>query len=249
MKSIKREDVVQKCMYNVEVIQDQVEMAAAKVAMDQSGFDTFAEEIGATQDSMKRNMSLDVQFDEQEVQKESESVSDSPASAPQAYEEDTAQSPLKDDMLIPEISERRALAKEPELPEKTKDDFFDLIDKLDKYNEFKEKQERPERSADTGGMEDSQTITEEELTSTKQDRPKSDEIIAKVEELGQNMAPARAQEPTEDDEGTKTPPPSPVEGDFVSEEVRAQQAAVDELAARLSSAEEPTAVHPGETGV
>ncbi|XP_065923059.1 ankyrin-2 isoform X42 [Magallana gigas] len=336
LKSIKREDVVQKCMYNVEVIQDQVEMAAAKVAMDQSGFDTFAEEIGATQDSMKRNMSLDVQFDEQEVQKlsdseESESVSDSPASAPQAYEEDTAQSPLKDDMLIPEISERRALAKEPELPEKTKDDFFDLIDKLDKYNEFKEKQERPERSADTGGMEDSQTITEEELTSTKQDRPKSDEIIAKVEELGQNMAPARAQEPTEDDEGTKTPPPSPVEGDFVSdlyhlalkkrqdklaheiedaveqsvqaeaeaeeeeeeeeeeekeetiieetfqesddgvtwrtirkttiitpegqtekfevlgEEVRAQQAAVDELAARLSSAEEPTAVHPGET--
>ncbi|XP_052685795.1 uncharacterized protein LOC128165370 isoform X38 [Crassostrea angulata] len=252
LKSIKREDVVQKCMYNVEVIQDQVEMAAAKVAMDQSGFDTFAEEIGATQDSMKRNMSLDVQFDEQEVQKlsdseETESVSDSPASAPQAYEEDTAQSPLKDDMLIPEISERRALAKEPELPEKTKDDFFDLIDKLDKYNEFKEKQERPERSADTGGMEDSQTITEEELTSTKQDRPKSDEIIAKVEELGQNMAPARAQEPTEDDEGTKTPPPSPVEGDFVSEEVRAQQAAVDELAARLSSAEEPTAVHPGET--
>lgn len=35
----------------------------------------------------------------------------------------------------------------------------------------------------------------------------------------------------------------------LSEEVRAQQAAVDELAARLSSAEEPTAVHPGETGV
>lgn len=52
-------------------------------------------------------------------------------------------------------------------------------------------------NVDTGGMEDSQTITEEELTSTKQGRPKSDEIIAKVEELGQNMAPARAKEPTE----------------------------------------------------
>lgn len=36
---------------------------------------------------------------------------------------------------------------------------------------------------------------------------------------------------------------------ILTEEVRAQQAAVDELAARLSSAEEPTAVHPGETGV
>lgn len=38
LKSIKREDVVQKCMYNVEDIHvDQVELAAAKVAMDQSG--------------------------------------------------------------------------------------------------------------------------------------------------------------------------------------------------------------------
>lgn len=36
---------------------------------------------------------------------------------------------------------------------------------------------------------------------------------------------------------------------ILTEEVRAQQAAVDELAARLSSAKEPTAVHPGETGV
>ncbi|XP_078319339.1 uncharacterized protein LOC111122316 isoform X43 [Crassostrea virginica] len=322
LRSIKREDVVQKCMYNVECITDEVELAAAKVAMDQSGFDTFAEEIGATQDSMKRNMSLDVQFDEQEVQKESESVADSPASAPQAYEEDTAQSPFKDDLLVAEVSERRALAKEPELPEKKKEDFFDLIDKLDKYNEIKEKQERSESSADTGGMDDSQTITEEELTSTKQEKPKSEEIIAKVEELGQNLAPtsapAPAPEPTEDEEGTKTPPPSPVEGEFVSEqeklvheiedavensvqeeeeeeeeeeevekeetiieetfqesddgvtwrtirkttiitpegqtdkyevlgeEVRAQQAAVNELAARLSTAEE-TAEHPGET--
>jgi hypothetical protein len=34
----------------------------------------------------------------------------------------------------------------------------------------------------------------------------------------------------------------------LSEEIRAQQAAVDELAARLSSAED-YAEHPGETGV
>ena len=50
-------------------------------------------------------------------------------------------------------------------------------------------------------MDDSQTITEEELTSTKQEKPKSEEIIAKVEELGQNLAPtsapAPAPEPTE----------------------------------------------------
>lgn len=62
---------------------------------------------------------------------------------------DTAQSPFKDDLLVAEVSERRALAKEPELPEKKKEDFFDLIDKLDKYNEIKEKQERSESSAGT----------------------------------------------------------------------------------------------------
>ncbi|XP_052685797.1 ankyrin-2-like isoform X40 [Crassostrea angulata] len=115
LKSIKREDVVQKCMYNVEVIQDQVEMAAAKVAMDQSGFDTFAEEIGATQDSMKRNMSLDVQFDEQEVQKlsdseETESVSDSPASAPQAYEEEEVRA---QQAAVDELAARLSSAEEP----------------------------------------------------------------------------------------------------------------------------------------
>jgi divalent metal cation (Fe/Co/Zn/Cd) transporter len=48
-------------------------------------------------------------------------------------------------------------------------------------------------------MEESQTIAEEEVTSIKKDRPKSDEIIAKVEELGQQMAPTAAtpREPTE----------------------------------------------------
>ncbi|XP_062581044.1 ankyrin-2-like isoform X29 [Saccostrea cucullata] len=264
LRSINREDVVQKCMYNVEMVQDEVELAAAKVAMDQSGFDTFEKEIGVgAHDSLKRNMSLDVQFDEKSVQKlsveDSESAVDSasPGSegpAPQAYAEDTAQSP-NDDFMIPEISDRRGLAKEPEKPAKTNDDFYDLIDKLDKYNEFKERQEQTGPSADIR-MDESQTIAEEEMTSTKKERPKSEEIISKVEELSQQMAPAPqepkdllpapTQEPTEDEEGTRTPPPSPVEGEFVPEESRAQQAAVGELAARLSTTEEPQE-HPGET--
>lgn len=67
-----------------------------------------------------------------------------------------------------------------------------MIDELNKSNYT---------NLDTGGMDDSQTITEEELTSTKQEKPKSEEIIAKVEELGQNLAPtsapALAPEPTE----------------------------------------------------
>ena len=32
-----------------------------------SGFDTFKEEVGITKDSMKRGMSLDVQYDEQDM--------------------------------------------------------------------------------------------------------------------------------------------------------------------------------------
>lgn len=34
---INREDVVKKCIYNVENVEDEVEAAAARVAMDQSG--------------------------------------------------------------------------------------------------------------------------------------------------------------------------------------------------------------------
>ncbi|XP_063445933.1 uncharacterized protein LOC134725749 isoform X47 [Mytilus trossulus] len=90
---INREDVVKKCIYNVENVEDEMEAAAARVAMDQSGFDTFTEEVGISrEDSMKRNMSLDVQFDEQDMVKESESVVESPSSddkqAPQALEEE-----------------------------------------------------------------------------------------------------------------------------------------------------------------
>ena len=34
---VNREDVVKKTMYNVEVVQDEIEAAAARAAMDQSG--------------------------------------------------------------------------------------------------------------------------------------------------------------------------------------------------------------------
>ncbi|XP_062581043.1 ankyrin-2-like isoform X28 [Saccostrea cucullata] len=257
LRSINREDVVQKCMYNVEMVQDEVELAAAKVAMDQSGFDTFEKEIGVgAHDSLKRNMSLDVQFDEKSVQKlsveDSESAVDSasPGSegpAPQAYAEDTAQSP-NDDFMIPEISDRRGLAKEPEKPAKTNDDFYDLIDKLDKYNEFKERQEQTGPSADIR-MDESQTIAEEEMTSTKKERPKSEEIISKVEELSQQMAPAPqepkdllpapTQEPTEDEEGTRTPPPSPVEGEFVPEQEQLVHEIEDAVEQSVHEEDEP----------
>lgn len=37
LRQVGREDVVKKTMYNVEVVQDELEAAAARAAMDQSG--------------------------------------------------------------------------------------------------------------------------------------------------------------------------------------------------------------------
>ncbi|XP_052069483.1 uncharacterized protein LOC127708564 isoform X45 [Mytilus californianus] len=154
---INREDVVKKCIYNVENVEDEMEAAAARVAMDQSGFDTFTEEVGISrEDSMKRNMSLDVQFDEQDMVKESESVVESPSSddkqAPQALEEETE---TREDEFVVRVDERRPQAKEEVKVEKQDDDFFDLIDQLDKYSQDKERgtvdreEETRETSLDT----------------------------------------------------------------------------------------------------
>ncbi|KAL3877007.1 hypothetical protein ACJMK2_034767 [Sinanodonta woodiana] len=107
LRQINREDVVKKCMYNIERVEDEVERAAAKVAMDQSGFDTFTEEVGISRDSsLKKGISLDVQFDEQDMVKDSESAAEDESSegeqqrlhlnrpAPQAQAEEELEEPI-----------------------------------------------------------------------------------------------------------------------------------------------------------
>ena len=37
LRQVNREDVIKKTMYNVEVVEDELEAAAARAAMDQSG--------------------------------------------------------------------------------------------------------------------------------------------------------------------------------------------------------------------
>lgn len=37
MIKINREDVVKKCLYNIKTVEDEIELAAANVSMDQSG--------------------------------------------------------------------------------------------------------------------------------------------------------------------------------------------------------------------
>ncbi|XP_052069482.1 ankyrin-2-like isoform X44 [Mytilus californianus] len=183
---INREDVVKKCIYNVENVEDEMEAAAARVAMDQSGFDTFTEEVGISrEDSMKRNMSLDVQFDEQDMVKESESVVESPSSddkqAPQALEEETE---TREDEFVVRVDERRPQAKEEVKVEKQDDDFFDLIDQLDKYSQDKER-----GTVDREDIDDKPTVTEDEIVHTKHERLSPEEIISIVESIDQQAAP------------------------------------------------------------
>ncbi|KAH8019421.1 hypothetical protein HPB51_019394 [Rhipicephalus microplus] len=88
---INREDIVNKCMFNVELVTDDVEKAVAKVHLDQSGFDTFREELGTPKDtSLKRgNATLDVSYDEQDLMKEAESAEETSSETGSVHEKHT----------------------------------------------------------------------------------------------------------------------------------------------------------------
>uniref|UniRef100_A0A1B6D724 Death domain-containing protein n=3 Tax=Clastoptera arizonana TaxID=38151 RepID=A0A1B6D724_9HEMI len=63
LRSINREDIVNLCIYNVELVTDDVERAVAKVYLDQSGFETFKDELGPSRDtSLRRNTTMDQTF-------------------------------------------------------------------------------------------------------------------------------------------------------------------------------------------
>ncbi|KAG8187586.1 hypothetical protein JTE90_025919 [Oedothorax gibbosus] len=78
LRKINREDIVNECMFNVELVTDDVERAVAKVHLDQSGFDTFKEELGPSRDaSLRRDISLNGTYDEQDIMKDAESAAES----------------------------------------------------------------------------------------------------------------------------------------------------------------------------
>ncbi|PSN29533.1 hypothetical protein C0J52_26735 [Blattella germanica] len=71
LRKIGRDDIVQQCIFNV----DEMDRAVAKVQLDQSGFESLKEELGPSRDaSLRRDASLDITYDEQDIMKESESV-------------------------------------------------------------------------------------------------------------------------------------------------------------------------------
>lgn len=58
------------CIFNVELVTDDIERAMAKAHLDQSGFETFKEELGPSRDTtLNRDVSLDVSYDEQDMMK------------------------------------------------------------------------------------------------------------------------------------------------------------------------------------
>lgn len=63
---------MKKCIFNVELVTDDMEKALAKVRLDQSGFDILKEELGPSRDtSLQRNGRLDSNLDEWDISQKS----------------------------------------------------------------------------------------------------------------------------------------------------------------------------------
>ncbi|XP_050526017.1 ankyrin-3-like isoform X3 [Daktulosphaira vitifoliae] len=59
LRDINREDIINQCIHNIEIVTDDMEKAVAKTHLDQSGFDSLKEELGPSRDgSLGRNSSL-----------------------------------------------------------------------------------------------------------------------------------------------------------------------------------------------
>ena len=70
LRKIGRDDIVNQCIFNVELVTDDIEKAMAKAHLDQSGFDAFRAELGPSRDTtLNRDVSLDVSYDEQDMMK------------------------------------------------------------------------------------------------------------------------------------------------------------------------------------
>lgn len=71
---------MKKCIFNVELVTDDVEKAVARVRLDQPGFDALKEELGPSRDSSLRrdgtlgNRKIDFDFDEPDRMKVSKKL-------------------------------------------------------------------------------------------------------------------------------------------------------------------------------
>ncbi|XP_063991226.1 uncharacterized protein LOC135169824 isoform X2 [Diachasmimorpha longicaudata] len=82
LNKIGREDIVKKCIFNVELVTDDVEKEVARVRLDQPGFDSLKEELGPSRDSsLRRDGTLGdrqrgLDYDEPDRMRDAESMED-----------------------------------------------------------------------------------------------------------------------------------------------------------------------------
>ncbi|XP_064457858.1 uncharacterized protein LOC135368469 isoform X19 [Ornithodoros turicata] len=127
LRRINREDIVNKCMFNVELVTDDVEKAVAKVHLDQSGFDTFREELGTSRNaSLKRDTSLNASYDEPDLMKEAESAEETSSETGSVHEKHGS-SEAKDEPLT-KSTEFRTLPSDDAIVTKTTTQFQDVLD-------------------------------------------------------------------------------------------------------------------------
>lgn len=63
LNKIGRQDIVNKCICNVELVTDDMEKALAKIHLDQSGFENLKDELGPSRDtSLRRDVHVDDSF-------------------------------------------------------------------------------------------------------------------------------------------------------------------------------------------
>ncbi|XP_052265579.1 ankyrin-2-like isoform X3 [Dreissena polymorpha] len=207
LRQVGREDVIRKTMYNVEAVQDELEAAAARAAMDQSGFDNFAEEVGISRESsLRKGMSLDVEFDEKDIVKESESANEDSDDgeqrlkkriAPHAPSEGDNMSITED--MIAEVDERRKVAElesEPsELSDQKKEAYIDLIMQMDRLEDEREKRFAAYKQSEE--LEDSASVNEEDFVPEK--KQKDETVFARIEVLGYEAELRRAPQVPQND--------------------------------------------------
>ncbi|XP_049528460.1 ankyrin-3 isoform X45 [Dermacentor silvarum] len=187
LRMINREDIVNKCMFNVELVTDDVEKAVAKVHLDQSGFDTFREELGTPKDtSLKRDASLDVSYDEQDLMK-AESAEETSSETGSVHEKHTgseAKAVDASDQVEEPVVEKLELARRES---KRYSQEFEQDEPLPKAMGFKTKpsEETVVSSTQVKGIHDNGTVKHTVTTVTKTT------IIQEVEE------PAGAHRPGE----------------------------------------------------
>ncbi|XP_067008853.2 ankyrin-3 isoform X1 [Anabrus simplex] len=212
LRKIGRDDIVNQCIFNLELVTDDMERALAKVRLDQSGFDNLREELGPSRDAtLKRNTSLDITYDEQDMMKESESVEELVRSEKKV--------PKKDDLVNGKVKEEQKEIDREEKYAGEEKDLGNLGDLMEDFLAHKQKQqdlqqEQPQTPAGPSETESSRvpsngtpTKDQEMLQEITEQLERWDSTAPRV--VSTTVISRRGEAPSP--KFSMTPPPSPAE--------------------------------------